>query len=352
MVAKESEAGSAAGSASDALDPFVDALAAAGKAAAVESAGDPKVIAAVELGWLMRELTEGWSPDALLAGLTLDSTEKCQVQGLQLTTLLGTLKLAGPDAASVDKVTTALQIGPAQVAAQQLQPKVVVSLLGADARFPKAFLLGDGLRALIPDQGKSNSGSAPSTESIVGALDSLSSSLPSHAARGVANSLGAWSASKDATKAGRAVTQVSLWRSVIVGEKKGTELLEPDDYLDAARQLESSFARRALSSNWLWAVALIAVVLFGLGIYFLLAANGQAGKVAAGASGVLAAVGLTWKGIGGTLGTLVGKLEAPLWGAELDAAITDAITLIDTPKAKRAPARAGLGYADRRARAR
>ena len=348
MVAKES----AAGSASDALDPFVDALAAAGKAAAVESAGDPKVIAAVELGWLMRELTEGWSPDALLAGLTLDNAEKCQVQGQQLTSLLGTLKLAGPDSASLEKVTTALQIGPAQIAAQQLRPNVIVALLGADARFPTAFLLGDGLRALIPDQGKANSGSAPTTASLVGALDSLSSSLPSHAARAVANSLGIWSASNDATKAARAVSQVSLWRSVIVGEKKGTELLEPNDYLDAARQLETSFARRALRSNWLRIVALIAVVLFGLGIYFLFAANGQAGKVAAGASGVLAAVGLTWKGIGGTLGALVGKLEAPLWGAELDAAITDAITLIDTPKAKRTPAPAGLKYADRRARAR
>jgi hypothetical protein len=343
----ESGSESAAGSVSDALDPFIAALGAAGKAATAEAAGDPKVIAAVELGWLIEELTEGWSPDALLAGLPLGAAEKCQVQALQLTTLLDALKLAGLDSAAVERVCTPLQTGPAQAAAGALEPKVIVALLGADARLPKAFLLGGGLRALIPDQGKISSGSAPSAKTLIGALDSLSSALPSHAARGVANSLAQWERSKDASKAALTVAQVSLWRSVIVGEKKGTELLEPDDYLAAARQLESSFARRALSSRWLWAVAVVAVVLFGLGIYFLLAANGQAGKVAAGASGVLAAVGLTWKGIGGTLGKLVGKLEAPLWGAELDAAITDAITLADTPQGTPAP---GLRYADRRGR--
>jgi hypothetical protein len=227
---------------------------------------------------------------------------------------------------------------------------VIVALLGADARLPKAFLLGSGLRALMPDQGTSGSAGAtpPSTKSLVGALDSLSSALPSHAARGVANSLGAWPGSKEASDAALTVTQVSLWRSVIVGEKKATELLEPDDYLEAAKQLESRFARRALSSKWLWAVIVLALVLFSVGIYFLLASNGHAGKLAAGASGVLAALGLTWKGIGGTLGKLVGRLEAPLWGAELDTAITDAITLTDTAQVK--PAR-GLGYADRRARA-
>jgi hypothetical protein len=221
----ESGSESAAGSVSDALDPFVTALAAAGKAATAEAAGDPKVIAAVELGWLIEELTEGWSPDPLLAGLSLDSTEKGQVQALQLTTLLGTLKLPGLESANIEKVTAALQSGPAPAAAGELAPRVIVALLGADARLPKALLLGSGLRALIPDQGKSPSGTPPSIKSLIGALDSLSSALPSHAARGVANSLAEWEESKDQSKGALRVTQVRLWRSVIVGEKKGTELL-------------------------------------------------------------------------------------------------------------------------------
>jgi hypothetical protein len=338
---------SAAGSVSDALDPFLDELASAGKAAAAESDGDAKVITAVQIGWLMRELTEGRLPDVLLSGLTLSSAEEYQLQALQLTTLLGSLKLGGLGATAVKPVISALLAGPAQGPAQQLEPKLVVAMVGADPRLAKAYVLGSDLRALIPDPPPGALTEAPDTTALVGALDALSSALPSHAARAVANSL----AQSARSKAVLTATQVGLWRSVIVGEKKGTELLEPDDYLDAARQLEGRFARRALTSRWIWAVALLALVLFGAGVYFLLAANGQAGKVAAGASGVLAAVGLTWKGIGGTLGKLVGKLEEPLWGAELDAAITYAITLSAPPKRKPAVGTRGLGYADRRGRA-
>jgi hypothetical protein len=348
-------AGSSAGSVDDALDPFLDQLASAGEAAAAESAGDPKVIVAVQIGWLMREVIEGWLPEVLVSGLTLDDAEKRGLQGLQLTTLLGSLKLAGLAAGDVKTVTNALQSGPARAPAGALEPKLVVAMVGADARLGKAYVLGGGLRALMP--AATGLTDAPDTKALVGALDALSSALPSHAARAVGNSLAQWSQSK----ATLTESQVGLWRSVIVGEKKGTELLEPDDYLDAARELEGRFARRALTSPWLWAIALLAVALFGAGIYFLLAAHGQAGKVATGASGVLAALGLTWKGIGGTLGKFVGKLEAPLWGAELDAAITYAITLSEPPRTK--PARGllprpkpaagtrGLGYADRRGRA-
>ncbi|HEY5318699.1 MAG TPA: hypothetical protein VIJ20_11995 [Solirubrobacteraceae bacterium] len=351
-----SGSGSALGSATDALQPFADALTAAGKAAAGQSAGDPRVIAAIELGWLIKELTQGWSPDALLGGLVLDEVEKCQVQALQLTTLLATLKLSGLDSASIEQTTGALQSGPAQGPSAKLEPKIVVALLGADARLPKAFVLGSGLRALIPGAATFGSqavapSTAPPMNSLIGALDALSSDLPSHAARSVANSLGQWAVSSDASKPGLTLTQVSLWRAVIVGEKKGTELLEPDNYLDAARQLERRFLRRALSSRWLWTIAVLAVALFGVGIYVLLAANGHAGKVAAGASAVLASLGLTWKGIGGTLGKLVGKLEGPLWGAELDAAITDAMTLTEAPIGQPSRAPATIGYADRRGRA-
>ena len=40
----------------------------------------------------------------------------------------------------------------------------------------------------------------------------------------------------------------------------------------------------------------------------------------------LESLGLTWKGIGATLGTSAARLEEPLWGAELDAAICKRIT--------------------------
>jgi hypothetical protein len=66
---------------------------------------------------------------------------------------------------------------------------------------------------------------------------------------------------------------------------------------------------------------------------------------------VLAGLGLAWKGIGGTVGKLVGKLEAPLCGAELDTAVMFAITLVPEQTRKPAKPAAALSYADRRARA-
>ena len=59
----------------------------------------------------------------------------------------------------------------------------------------------------------------------------------------------------------------------------------------------------------------------------LLVAPNGASDTAAGLSGVLAALGLTWKGVGTALGKLASQVEAPLWGAEVDGAVTAAITL-------------------------
>ena len=59
---------------------------------------------------------------------------------------------------------------------------------------------------------------------------------------------------------------------------------------------------------------------------------GGGSQIVAGATSIIAAIGLTWKGLGGTLGALAGKLEQPLWETVLDATIADAITLLpDNP---------------------
>jgi len=305
----------------------------------------------------MKELTSGWSLEPLPPDLVLSQAVQYRAQARALQTLLGTLKLAGLDDAAVTSVTNALEQGAAQAEANDLESKILVALVGGDVRFGRAYALGGRLRAMIggaPAAG-ATLGAAGASDAdlakLVDGLDALSSDLPSHAARGVALSISAWSQSTDQGGKARLVrAQVDLWRSVLVGAKRGTEMLEPDNYIDAARELESRFLRRALRSPWLIVTALVALVLFAAGLYFLFAANGHASKLAAGASGVLAALGLTWKGIGGTVGKFVGKLEPPLWGAELDAAIADAVTL-KVPAANGGGAAIQYSYADRSARA-
>ncbi len=58
----------------------------------------------------------------------------------------------------------------------------------------------------------------------------------------------------------------------------------------------------------------------------------HSGGVVAGAAAVLSSIGLTWKGIGGSLGKLAGKLEQPLFGGATDDAITATITLLRTDR--------------------
>lgn len=73
--------------------------------------------------------------------------------------------------------------------------------------------------------------------------------------------------------------------------------------------------------------------LVGGGVCLL--SNGNSGHLVPGATSILAGLGLTWKGLGSALGQLAGRLEQPLWGAVIDDAIADAITLLPDNNAER-----------------
>jgi hypothetical protein len=325
--------GGGAGAPGDALRPFADAVLAAAKLAPERSAGDPGVITALQLGWLMFDLIQDHQASPYPSAVNMPVAAGYEFQALRLVALLGALKLAShPDPAVV---VNQLQAGSAAAqAASGWQPRLASALAAADTRFAKAYGLGYQLNALANQPSFSlELFRQPGVDEMLAALDDLSSALPAHASRGVANSLRSWQAlqSPPTTTADPLRVQCELWRTLLVGDKQGTELLEPENYLDAAERLAAklrSAATLALKRFRPW-VALIVLLFLG-GVAVLVLAPTKAGTTAAGLSGVLAALGLTWKGIGTTLGNLAGKLEAPLWGAELDGAITDAITLLPT----------------------
>lgn len=123
--------------------------------------------------------------------------------------------------------------------------------------------------------------------------------------------------------------QGRLWRSLLSGEKAATDMLSMDDYVQAG----GTMLRRSRKLVWeflthhLVLVGAVLVLFFG-GIALMLADQSGTASIVAGASGVLASFGLSWKGIGGSLGRAFGKLEQPLWEASLDDSITAAITLV------------------------
>ncbi len=346
-----------AGSVGDFVDPFTNALLAAAKAAVTESAGDADIIAAFKLGWLMGEILAGrHEPPVASILASSDPAAVYAAQGLQLTALITQLKVEDSD--ELKALQSALAAGPASKQAKAWEPKLLTALLGAHLRFAKAYGLARQLDELSHEQHLQEERFAQNdVKETLALLDDLSSALPPHSARGVANSIRRWQAqpSLPANSADLLRAQGQLWRTILAGDKKATELLEPQNYLDAAERLAGKFARTARSELKKHIIlVLLIVVLFVGGIALLLITPKHAGGTAAGLSAVLAALGLTWKGVGGTLGVLAGKLEAPLWGAELDGAVTDAVTLVPAPpqknrlgQMKKPPMR---DYADRRAR--
>lgn len=344
----------AAGSFGNAVKPFTDALVAAAKTAGEEPAGDPAVSNSLQLGWMVEDILNGTV--TMPTNLALSTEAGHAAQSIQLKTLL--LHVTLDATADAQTVVTKLASGSAATAeAESWEPKLAGALVGKDIRFGRAYSVGRQLNALANGPGTLEAVKQASINTTIAALDDLSTGLPPHAARGVANSIRRWQVLQEAPVDGTLNAQCRLWRTILTGEKKSTELLEPENYIDAAERLAvklRGIATSVLKQYLVWVILVAA--LFVAGVCVLAFAPKHAGTTVAGLSGVLAALGLSWKGIGGTLGKLAGRLETPLWDGEVDGAVTDAVTLVhETPaaeslKSRRADHESG-DYANRAARA-
>jgi hypothetical protein len=338
------------------LSSLAEALTKAAKTVPASTA-DPHVSAAFVLGWQMAELyrpARRRQPDAVTPGLasleSLDDPARREILVAQITAAIFKLKdpiekagLADIDTAALTASLTDGQSAEAREFAA-LHRKLLTSLTAADFRLGKAYGLGRALadvcllrtdpaalkQALVDER----------LANAIGWLDDLSSALPAHAAHSVASSIRGWrewaaksTAAAFANSQQAYFRQGELWRALLSGEKVGTEMLEMKNYLDAARTL--SRQTRALLRSVIARFPLVLILvlaLIGGGVALLVTAGGGGANIVGGAGSLLAALGLTWKGLGGALGQLAGKLEQPLWGAALDAAITDAINLLPDNK--------------------
>jgi hypothetical protein len=338
-----------AGASADAIAPFEAALVAAAKAAVPDTA-DPTVSLTFALGWQMAELfradlrhrstrRDGDLPG--LGSLSDDQRREISVDQIhaactQLTPAIQQAGLTVPtDELSVVRTALANWDTAGQAAVEALHLKLLGTLTAADFRLGKAYGLGralaDTCRKPIDLAGVKDELERFRIANLLAWLDELSTALPPHAAHSVYTSLEQWrdwavadQLPDDATATIK--RQGELWRALLSGEKRGTEMLEIGNYLQAAGKIAgrmSAIASRVMLHFW-WLVLIVAGLIAGSVILFI---EGGSSHIVAGAGTLLAALGLSWKGIGGALGKLAGKLEQPLWGAVLDTAIADAITL-------------------------
>jgi hypothetical protein len=339
------------GAPKDALGPLEQQLLKAIKASPTSTA-DPRVSAAFALGWQMAELYRPQNlrkheplPDDLPGLGSLDKGARVGILIDQVRAGVSKLKnaiesagLTIPDTAPL-KATVGNSQQERQLAILTLHRELLGALTAADYRLGKAYGLG---RALADTCLKPHDASSLREElkpqrlaNLLAWLDELHSALPAHSGKSVAASLERWRgavAHVDAPDAVGATLsalrhQGQLWRALLSGEKDATTMLEIDNYLDAARDLASRMSAVVRGVIRRFPVQTGLVGLLSVAGVVLLARGGSS-ELVAGVTSILAALGVTWKGLGGAVGQLAGRVEQPLWGAALDIAITDAITLL------------------------
>lgn len=246
-----------------------------------------------------------------------------------------------------------------------LHVELFSTLTAADVRLGKAYGLGRALSDTCRsprDHDELTRRFKPSRIArLRNELDDLATAFPPHAANAVNRALCRWSetlwpaetpaapARRRPHRPGRlraraappelpaerelltcARRQGQMWRALLSGEKNGEDMLRPSDYVRAAGQALDEvrdLTRQLVRSFPL--VATLVVLLFVGGIALMVGAT-SSGSTLAGAAGVLASAGITWKGIGSSAGGIAARVEQRLWGSELDGAIADATFLLST----------------------
>jgi hypothetical protein len=342
------------GKPTDLASAFKDVLVSTVRAQETADA-EAHVAAAVALGWYVAALAHPGEPRRTAAAARGDLGPVAAITDAQVVDFCGShAKVAFAKLADLVAETTlslpteqleqclaAADADARRGAAADLDGKALGVLSATDVQLGKAYAAGRALLTLTtrPETGATLKShlTGPAIAPVVAAIDDLSSALAPHAGHSVRASIHEWRASIE-TRSDvvpethetwlQLARQGELWRALLSGEKSGTDMLEIEDYLDAAERLACRMRRMAWAVlRRFWLLVLAILVLVGGGVALIVSTDSEA-AVVAGAGTILAGLGLSWRGIGGSLGRLTAKLERPLWGAELDTAITQAITLL------------------------
>ena len=323
-------------------------------------AGDPAVVAALELGWEMADLYAGRGPrsqgGALPAMLPAAPELFSPEAGLQrVATLIGrALGDSGVD--EVPSVDAAREVAADDTVAWRkallgLHTGLTTSLGAHEPTSLGAYEVG---RALADTCREPRDLSeliqrldAPSLLSVEGRLADLSSRLPPHAAPAVAATLAQWKAWTGDARArenldevrGALARQGALWRALLTGEKDARQMLDPEMVIAASVRHASRLGTliRGLAGAYLPASGLLALV-SALLVYVVLVQSPVATVVAA--LGALAgALIVLRKVVSLTVVETIEDLRGGLWGAEIDAAVAQSILRLPphpapTPRAK------------------
>ncbi len=326
--------------------------------AAPEPAGDPEVMVAFTLGWQMSELynpakhpARDAVPETDLPGLSELGAKEHAELGLDqlavgLRKLEHTIDSSGLPQPSPTDAKDALRAASApnadyKKALFELHVDLLTTLTAAHFKLGKAYGLGRALAdtTRLPKDLPSlqEELDPPRVTNLLNWISDLTSLFPPHAGQVVHDSLEKWrdwakDAAPDDAAAKKAVSllrrQGQRWRSLLSGEKSATDALKLVDYVNAGELALSNASTLALGFLGRFKLAVgIAAVLF-VGGLALVIWDPTGGSVAGGLAGILASLGLTWKGVGASLGSTAAKMERPVWQGALDSEIAASISLL------------------------
>jgi hypothetical protein len=231
-----------------------------------------------------------------------------------------------------------------KLAVYALHVELLRTLTAADFRLGKAYGLG---RALANSCDPPADIAALSERFSRYRLDVLrtwlndsASNLPAHSAKAVLLDFSRWEAWVANAKAAipdktaweesaGAIRQTlcrqgEMWRAVLSGEKQAADMLTGEGYLQAARTLmrRGLEIARPILARYLLLLGLLVIAISLIALWVF--SNGTT-QLVAGAGTLATALGITWKTVGATAQHLGEAVERPLWNAELDAAVGEAL---------------------------
>jgi hypothetical protein len=246
-----------------------------------------------------------------------------------------------------------------RAALSDLHVNLLVTLTAANSSYGKAYGLGRALADTTrPDQ-IAGQMAASFEQHRIGQLcawlDELTSLLPDHAARAVAQSLTWWQQAVAAAGTSQAgppsvesltaavARQGALWRGVLDGDKLCTDLLTPPEYLRAGERLARHYASlvRQTLRSMPWLLALLLLLLAAAVLVLVLIPGPAVARTATAIAAVAGTLSAIWKLIRTRVAPIAAQLERPLWGTELNTAVAEAITCLPAGPPQH-PARKGL----------
>jgi hypothetical protein len=174
-------------------------------------------------------------------------------------------------------------------------------------------------------------------------LDDLHRLLPAQSADAVSGSLRQWEIWVEDNKGiistearGQVIrrlhSQGELWRRLLCGEKRASDLLSAGDYKDAGDRVTKRFLGLVASFawNWKWMIALFLLAVGAISWAVIKYSSTGPTTVAALIATAAGSLGVSWKTAASTLGRVTAKAEGPLWDSEVQEAIV--IAANDLPK--------------------